>query len=129
MVFIFQVLRAGAADSLADPVIRHESRDCVRTRSVGLHAATAAGDELMAQTSVSSLGSQRSISCDEALKIARLDAEVAYRDLSPYRIQLSLEPDGWHVDYELKDPGIHGGGPHYVIDALSGRILSKTYEQ
>jgi hypothetical protein len=53
----------------------------------------------------------------------------AYRDLSAYRIQLVLEDDGWHVDYELKDPNLKGGGPHYLIDARTGAILSKRYEQ
>ncbi len=66
---------------------------------------------------------------DRALTIAQADALTAYRDLSGYRIQLVLEDDGWHVDYELKDPKLKGGGPHYVIDAVSGVILSKRYEQ
>lgn len=66
---------------------------------------------------------------DQALAIAQADAVQAYRDLSSYRIQLSLEDDGWHVDYELKDPKLKGGGPHYVIDANSGAIVSKRYEQ
>jgi len=69
------------------------------------------------------------ISCDRALAIARVDAEQVYRNLSPYRITLSLEADGWHVDYELKNPFVKGGGPHYVIDPSDGRILSKRYEQ
>ena len=56
-------------------------------------------------------------------------ALIAYRDLSPYRVQLVLEADGWHVDYDLKNPGWVGGGPHYVIDALTGTIVSKRYEQ
>jgi len=66
---------------------------------------------------------------DKALAIAQTDAVRVYRDLSPYRIQLSLEDDGWHVDYNLKDPRLKGGGPHYVIDAHTGTILSKRYEQ
>jgi hypothetical protein len=66
---------------------------------------------------------------DQALVIAQADALKAYRDLTGYRIQLVLEDDGWHVDYELKDPRLKGGGPHYVIDAGSGTILSKRYEQ
>jgi hypothetical protein len=41
----------------------------------------------------------------------------------------ALEPDGWHVDYELKAPALQGGGPHYVIDPVSGGILAKRYEQ
>jgi len=66
---------------------------------------------------------------DQALAIAQADAMRVYRDLSPYRIQLSLEDDGWHVDYLLKNPRLKGGGPHYVIDAQSGEIVSKRYEQ
>ncbi len=66
---------------------------------------------------------------DRALAIAQADAATAYRDLTAYRIQLALEADGWHIDYELKDPRLKGGGPHYVIDATAGRIISKRYEQ
>jgi hypothetical protein len=72
---------------------------------------------------------QPRISPDQALNIARLDAEKAYRNLLTYRLTLTFEPDGWHVDYDLRDPGICGGGPHYVIDPTSGEILSKRYEQ
>jgi hypothetical protein len=66
---------------------------------------------------------------DRVLAIAQADAMRMYRDLSAYRIQLVLEDDGWHVDYELKDPRLKGGGPHYVMDAHTGTILSKRYEQ
>jgi hypothetical protein len=69
------------------------------------------------------------ITSDQALKIAREDAERVYRDLSCYHIGLALESDGWHVDYDLKDSGTRGGGPHYLIDAMTGRILAKRYEQ
>jgi hypothetical protein len=69
------------------------------------------------------------IAGDKALAIAQADAARAYRDLSPFRIQIVLEDDGWHVDYELKDPRLKGGGPHYIIDAHTGEILSKRYEQ
>lgn len=67
--------------------------------------------------------------CDEALRVARLDAERVYRNLDPYLIAVSRESDGWHIDYELTDPRLNGGGPHYVIDPVSGAILSKRYEQ
>jgi hypothetical protein len=70
-----------------------------------------------------------SIPCEQALAIARLDAEKAYRDLSEYRFQIVLDSDGWHVDYDLKNPQANGGGPHYVIDAETGMIRSKRYEQ
>jgi hypothetical protein len=69
------------------------------------------------------------IPSDQALRIARLDGEKAYRDLSIYRAVVALEADGWHVDYEFKDPGLSGGGPHYVIDPMTGTILTKRYEQ
>jgi uncharacterized membrane protein YkoI len=69
------------------------------------------------------------ISSDQALHIARLDAEKAYRDLAPFRIEITLERDGWHIDYELRNTRLHGGGPHYVIDAQTGAIVSKRYEQ
>ena len=66
---------------------------------------------------------------DQALAIAQADALKAYRDLSEYRIQLVLEDDGWHIDYELLDATRDGGGPHYLIDARSGMIPAKRYEQ
>jgi hypothetical protein len=66
---------------------------------------------------------------DQVLAIAQTDAARVYRDMSPYRIQLVLEDDGWHVDYELKDPRLKGGGPHYIIDAYTGAIVAKRYEQ
>jgi len=69
------------------------------------------------------------LTIDQVLAVAQTDAAAAYRDLSPYRICLSLEEDGWHIDYELKDPKLTGGGPHYVIHAQTGTILSKRYEQ
>ena len=69
------------------------------------------------------------ITPEKALESARLDAEKAYRDLSRFRIQITPEPDGWHVEYWLKDNNLNGGGPHYVIDAMTGAILSKKYYQ
>jgi hypothetical protein len=70
-----------------------------------------------------------SLAGDQVLTIAQADAARLYRDLSPYRIELVLEDDGWHVDYHLKNPTIKGGGPHYIIDAHTGTIVSKRYEQ
>ena len=72
---------------------------------------------------------QANIACDRALRIAQSDAERVYRDLFLYRISISLEDDGWRVDYELKDPALNGGGPHYLIDANSGEIVTKRYDQ
>ena len=83
----------------------------------------------MSSTAATPTPSSNAIPGDRALAVAQADAEQAYRDLSVYRIQLVLEADGWHVDYELKDPRLKGGGPHYVIDAVKGVIVSKRYEQ
>ena len=83
----------------------------------------------MASVPSSPTPNQPAIMCEQALQVARLDAERAYGDLSPFRVTLSLEKDGWHVDYELKDPRSKGGGPHYLIDSETGGILSKRYEQ
>jgi hypothetical protein len=83
----------------------------------------------MAIATVPSGVSQPRLASDEVLKIARLDAERAYGDLTLYRIGIVLEADGWHVDYQLKDPHLNGGGPHYVIDPMSGAILARKYEQ
>ena len=69
------------------------------------------------------------ILADQALALAQADAIQAYRNLAPYKVSLVLEEDGWHVDYELKDPKRKGGGPHYLIDAATGAILKKRYEQ
>jgi hypothetical protein len=82
----------------------------------------------MAKTDATQQPSKVSLPVDEVLRIAREDAERAYRDLSGYRITLVLEPDGWHVDYDLAVPHA-GGGPHYVIDPETGAILTKRYEQ
>jgi hypothetical protein len=69
------------------------------------------------------------LAADQALTIAQVDAIQAYRDLSEYCVRVALEEDGWHIDYELKDPRLKGGGAHYVINPFTGIIVSKRYEQ
>lgn len=69
------------------------------------------------------------LAADHVLGVAWRDAIRVYRDLSNYRVSLSLEDDGWHVDFELKSPTALGGGPHYVIDSATGTIRSRVYEQ
>jgi hypothetical protein len=73
--------------------------------------------------------STTAISREQALRIAHEDGIRAYRDLSGLHITIALEDDGWHVDYELTDPRMNGGGPHYIIDARSGAIVWKRYDQ
>ena len=69
------------------------------------------------------------LASDDALRIACADAERVYRELHLYRIEIALETDGWHINYELKDSQLNGSGPHYVIDATTGAIVSKHYYQ
>ena len=83
----------------------------------------------MTNTTALSPSSSAFLSGDQALAIAQADAVVAYKDLSPYRIHLVLNDDSWQIDYELKDPRLKGGGPHYTIDAHQGTIIAKRYEQ
>jgi hypothetical protein len=42
---------------------------------------------------------------------------------------VELGQDGWHVDYVLRNRQAQGGGAHYVIDAQTGQIRTKRYEQ
>lgn len=65
----------------------------------------------------------------EIIAIAEGDAKRVYRNLDRFRITVALEADGWHVDYNLRDPYVKGGGPHYVIHPSTGEILQKRYEQ
>jgi hypothetical protein len=83
----------------------------------------------MTKASVTGHPGPQALAGDQVLSIAQADAVKAYRDLSKYSIRLALEEDGWHVDYDLKDPKWKGGGPHYVIDPFTGAILSKRYDQ
>src|SRR4051812_2136008 len=62
--------------------------------------ATPAAGELRMTTATSG----QTLTSDQALAIAQADAARAYGDLSLYAIRLAHEADGWHVDYELKDP-------------------------
>jgi hypothetical protein len=73
--------------------------------------------------------SVKPLTSDAILRVAREDAEHVYKDLQRFRISLFLEPDGWHVEYRLTEPMVSGGGPHYVIDPVTGAILSKKYYQ
>ena len=83
----------------------------------------------MVDTTLHGQPGTQTLAGDQVLTIAQADAVKAYRNPTGYRIRLALEEDGWHVDYELKDPRLKGGGPHYVIDPYTGAIVSKRYDQ
>ena len=69
------------------------------------------------------------ITRQQAIAIAEADAIPVYRDLDNLTLEVSLQDDGWHVDYWMRKPRWAGGGPHYLIDAATGAILTKRYEQ
>jgi hypothetical protein len=69
------------------------------------------------------------INKETALLIAQMDAQKAYSDLSIYKITAELKDMNWHVDYNLSNPQMLGGGPHYIICGKSGNILMRRYEQ
>jgi len=62
---------------------------------------------------------------ETALKIAQKDAKSSYRDLSVYNIRAKYKEGNWHVDFDLKDPQMPGGGPHYIICGETGIILTQ----
>lgn len=71
------------------------------------------------------------ISRAQAITVAEADALPMYGTyLQTLVLEASLRDDGWHLKYSPKRDGYRtGGGPHYVIDATTGVILSKTYYQ
>lgn len=73
--------------------------------------------------------SQKLIDRDSVMKIAEANAKTAYRDLSIYTVKAELKDEKWYVDYEIIDPQMVGGGPHYIISAVTGKIDSCRYEQ
>ena len=79
---------------------------------------------------MSALVVKPAISRQQAIAIAEADAVPVYGDdLLHLTLEVTLADDGWHVNYELRKPRWAGGGPHYVIDATTGAIVSKKYHQ
>jgi hypothetical protein len=78
---------------------------------------------------VSATHAPPTVSRQQAIAIAEADALTAYRDLNDLTLEVALHDDGWHVDYWLRKPRHAGGGPHYVIHAGTGAIVSKKYSQ
>lgn len=126
---------AGAGASLAEAAFRYEPSMPVdvpgQLGRIRLAAETRKHDSKgVAMTNIASLGASKpQVAADAALRIARLDAEKKYRDLSLYRIAIVFEDNHWRIDYELRNPDVQGGGPHYLIDAVTGAILSRRYGQ
>jgi hypothetical protein len=68
------------------------------------------------------------LSEEDALRVAQKDALEVYKKLDHYEVRSELKDDGWHIDY-LLPKAMDGGGASYVIDARSGAILTKKYQQ
>lgn len=73
--------------------------------------------------------SSPTVSRQQAIAIAEADALPVYGDLNDLTLEVSLQDDGWHVDYWLRKPLTAGGGPHYIIDIATGAIVFKNYTQ
>lgn len=71
------------------------------------------------------------VSRQQAIAIAEADALPRYGAewLNKLLLRAVLHDDGWRVEYEQWRPRHSGDGPHYVIDATTGEILSKKYYQ
>jgi hypothetical protein len=78
---------------------------------------------------MTAVSSGPSVASHRALDIACADANSVYQNIHRFRMLIALESDGWHIDFEPTNPERHGGGPHYVIDADTGAILYKRYDQ
>ena len=116
------LIRAEDGDHLAGP----DSRRGAPAEVSAIHyKQPEKGDDIMATAS----SPEASLAVADVLRIAHLDAQAVYRNLSEFKITLCRCPDGWHVDYDLTDPLAAGGGPHYVIDPNKGEIVTRRYEQ
>jgi hypothetical protein len=71
---------------------------------------------------------QATISKETAVFIAKGDAVDGYT-LSDYNIVVQEQPKAWRVVFELKNPAWTGGGPDYLIDKETGKILNATYNK
>ncbi len=64
-----------------------------------------------------------------AVQIATEDARKSGFVLDRFDITAAEKPDGWHIEFELKDKRANGGGPSYVLDKETGKILRKVIYQ
>lgn len=69
---------------------------------------------------------ETAISKETAILIAKGDAVEEYT-LSVYDIIADEKPEAWRIVFKLKEAGVYGGGPDYLIDKKTGKILNATY--
>jgi len=65
----------------------------------------------------------------KAIDISNEDAVKAYQSLESYNVIACELTRVWRVVYELKETGLVGGGPEYLIDKETGNIIDKKYYQ
>lgn len=66
------------------------------------------------------------ITQQQAQKITQKDAQTALGDLEAYKVDVTLQFDGWHVDYILK--GSETISAQYVVDEDNGEVTSAKHE-
>lgn len=66
------------------------------------------------------------ISRETAILIAKGDSCGNY-DFESLNILISEEPNAWRLVFELKDKSLDGGGPSYLIEKKTGKILQASY--
>src|SRR3954462_6655572 len=71
------------------------------------------------------------ITLQQAITIAETDALPmdGAEWLNKLELRAALRDGGSHITYRQWRPRHTGGGPHYVIDATTGAIVSKKYYQ
>ena len=77
----------------------------------------------------STTGNEKIIDKDHAIAIAHDDALKSYGNLDNLEVNAVFSRGEWKIDYELKNKKLNGGVPHYRIDAKTGEIKHKIYEQ
>lgn len=65
---------------------------------------------------------------DTAIAITKKDAGVVYGSLKPFDLTVCELTNVWRIIFAPKE-GLLGGGPEYVVDKKTGKILSKKYYQ
>lgn len=69
---------------------------------------------------------QANIDSETAILIAKGAIALDY-DIRDYSIEVKEEMRGWRVAFRLKDQGMIGGEPSFLIDKTNGKLLEAYY--
>jgi len=100
----------------------------ISKRGAGLVSAKIVPHALQLQERQKKPSRWSSITEDEAINISQKDAVAVYRSLEPHNVVTCELAKAWRIIYDLS-PTLNGGGPNYVVDKWTGKILYKTYTQ